>query len=142
VDAVDERLARLFQRFGRGDIRLDHHLFDQPHRFQPVAIGDGFDLAVFADGNAPFRQIEIERLAPVAGDRERLVRGPQWRQRTLVDFAMRGIRFAVEGALRLRIGEAGRRPHRRAQEFVASFVALRVDDQAHGKARPVFILAQ
>ena len=48
VHPVDQRRARLFQRLGGGDIGQHHEFLDQLHGFQPLAIGDGGDLAVGA----------------------------------------------------------------------------------------------
>ena len=61
VHAVDQRRAGFFQRFGGGDIGQHHEFLDQPHGFQPLAIGDGGDMAVRAQHDAPFRQVEIQR---------------------------------------------------------------------------------
>ncbi len=76
VHAQDQRHACLFQRFGGSHIGLDHEFFDQPHGFQPLAIGDGFHLAVFADHDAPFRQIEVQRIAHIARLGKRLIGAP------------------------------------------------------------------
>ena len=77
VDAIDERRLLVFQRFGRGDVCQHHELLDELHGFQPLAIGDGFHLAVFAQNDPPLGQIEVERIALLPLYRQRLVAGPE-----------------------------------------------------------------
>ena len=47
------------QRLGRGDIGEDHEFLDQPVRIQPVAEVDRLHLALFAELDAPLRQVEV-----------------------------------------------------------------------------------
>ena len=83
MHAVDDGRALGFQRLGGGDVGLDHELFDQPVRLEPLGRDDALDPAVVVEQDLALGQIEIERLAPVAGGRQRGIGGPQRLERAL-----------------------------------------------------------
>ena len=68
VDAVEQRRARLLERFGGGDVGGDHDLFDEPVASSRSGIRSPVDHAVGVEEDLPLGQVEIERAALVAGD--------------------------------------------------------------------------
>ena len=76
VDAVDDLALLRLGRFGGADIRLNHELLDELHRFELVADADAGDAAVLADVDLVFGEVEIERAARIAGLRDDLVGRP------------------------------------------------------------------
>ena len=67
VDAVDQRLALCLQRFGGRDIGLDHELFDELVRVEPVGNDDAVDRAVRLEQDLALGQVEFQRLAGIRG---------------------------------------------------------------------------
>ncbi len=99
MHAVDQRGPGLLQRLGGRDIGQHHEFLDQLHGFQPLAIGDGSNLAVGAQHHPAFRQIEIQRIAQIARHSQGFVGGPDVRQ-GLTDRGVHvGVRIAVKGCL-------------------------------------------
>ena len=76
VHAVDDRRALGFQRLGGGDVGLDHELLDQAMRRQPLRRHHALDAALRVEQDLALGQVEVERLAPIAGSRERARRPP------------------------------------------------------------------
>ena len=76
MDAVDQPLALGLQRFGRRDIGLDHELFDELVRVEPVGNDDAVDRAVRLEQDLALGQVELERLARIAAALQHLVGGP------------------------------------------------------------------
>ena len=76
VDAVDQPLALRLQRLGRCDIGLDHELFDELVRVEPVGHDDAVDRAVGLEQDLALGQVELERLARVAAALQHLIGGP------------------------------------------------------------------
>ncbi len=142
MNAIDERRLFLLQSFGRRDIGEDHELLDEFHGFEPLAIGNGLYLAVLTEDDFAFRQVEVERVARLALDGERLIAGPQCGKGRARRRAHLMVGLSVERLLRARVGQARRGPHRAAQEFVAAFLAVAVEHHAHRKTGPVDALFQ
>ena len=67
MDAVHHRRLLPFERLGRGDVGGDHIILDQPMRVEPLARRDRQDAALFVEHHPAFGQVELERLALVAG---------------------------------------------------------------------------
>ena len=81
VDAVhDRRLLRL-QRAGGGDVGGDHIVLDQPVRVEPVARRDRGDAPLLVEHHAALGNVELERLALVAGGEQRAPARPERLQR-------------------------------------------------------------
>ena len=76
VNAVDQRLALLLQRFGGADIRLDHHLFDKLVRIEPLRHENPIDGAVRLQQDLALRHIELKRLATVTARLHDGIGGP------------------------------------------------------------------
>ena len=127
VDAEQQRGFLRDQRLGCADVGEDHEFLDQFMRVEPVLEGHAGDLAVLVQFDAPFRQIEVERLPP----RARLRKGGVGGIKRLDDgFHQRGglrVGRALHRRLRLFVGEAGDGVHHRAVEGVAGLVPLRID---------------
>ena len=68
MDAVDQRLALLLQRFGGGHVGLDHHFLDQLVRIEAWRHDDAVDRAIGFEHDLALRQVEFQRLAAVAAD--------------------------------------------------------------------------
>lgn len=58
------------ERLGRGNIGLDHELFDQPVCLEPLGNDDAGYPAVSIELHLALRQIEQQRFAAVAGNRQ------------------------------------------------------------------------
>ena len=68
MHAVDRRRARLAsERLGGGDVGLDHELLDQAMRLEPLRAHHALDPALRVEHDLALGQVEVERLAPVAG---------------------------------------------------------------------------
>ena len=76
VDPVHDRRLLALQRLGRGDIGGDHIILDQPVGVEPLARRDREDAALFVEHHAAFGQVELERLALVAGGEQSAPAGP------------------------------------------------------------------
>ena len=139
---VDDRRALGFQGLGRGDVGLDHELFDQAVRGQPVGRDDALDPAVLVDQDLALGEIEIERLAPVARSRQRGIGGPERFEGPFQQRLGLGARTAVDGGLRLLVGQLGGRAHHGAQERVPLLVAVAVEDHACNETGPLFAFLQ
>ena len=105
VRAIDEMLALFFQRLGGGDIGRDHEFLDQAMRLETRRDFDAVDRAVLLQSYLALGQVEIERSAfftrnggAAIGRKQGFERGFHQRLAGLV-------RPAVEGVLRLLIGE-------------------------------------
>ncbi len=84
MHAIDDGRLLLLQRLGGGDVGLDHELFDEPMRLQPLGhVDDAGDVALVVEQHLALGQVEIERLAAVARRGERGIGGPQRLQRAL-----------------------------------------------------------
>ncbi len=83
MHAVNKRNARFLQRLGGGHVSQDHEFLDQPMRLQPLGAGDAVDSAISFKQDLALGQVEIERLALVAGPYKRLVSGIERRQHGL-----------------------------------------------------------
>ena len=142
MNAVDQRLALLFQRLGGRNVGLDHHLFDQLVRIETFRNMHAVDRAVFPENDLAFRHVELKRLAPVAPALHHLIGMPQGFKDRLQQRAGLLVRLAVDRRLRLLVGELGRTLHHDAVEGVACLAPLMREDHAHGKRRPVDALAQ
>ncbi len=142
MGAVDQRLALLLQRFGRGDIRLDHHLLDQPVGVEARGHDHPVDRAVILQQDAALRHVEFQRLTAIAADRHRFVGGPERLQHRFQKRAGLVVRAAVDGGLSLLVGQFRRALHHDAVEGVGGLAAFLGKHHAHGKRRPVLALAQ
>ena len=90
VDAVhDRRLLRL-QRPGCGDVGGDHEILDQPVRVEPVARRDRRDAALFVEHHAALGDVELERLALVAGGEQGAPCAPKRLERGADQFLRNG----------------------------------------------------
>ena len=126
--AIDQRLARLFERLGRGDIGEDHEFLDQPVRFEPRRQDHAVYGAVRLQHDLALGQIEIERRAFFA----RVLQRRDKRQRAAVSTGSQQrlcvlVGRAVRGGLRLRIGELGGGAHQDAMKLCASARGRRGD---------------
>ena len=108
MDAVDQPLALRLQRLGRRDIGLDHELFDELVRIEPVGHDDAVDRAVRLEQDLALGQVELQRLARVAAALQDLIGRPQRLQHAVEDRPGGVVGVAVDRRLRLRIGELGR----------------------------------
>ena len=118
MHAIDQRQRLLLQHLGGGDIGEDHELLDQPVRVEPRRNHDAIDGAVRLQDDLAFRQIEIERIARVAGalhQRISVVERPQDRRQQRAGGV---VGFAVDRGLSLRVMQLRRRAHQHAVERV------------------------
>ena len=76
MDAVDQALPLGLERLGRGDIGLDHELFDELVRVEPLGHDDAVDRAVGLEQDLSLGQVELERLARIAAALQHLVGRP------------------------------------------------------------------
>ena len=76
MHAVDDGAAPRLQRLGGGDVGLDHELFDQAVRVEPLRRVDAVDAAFAVEQDLALGQVEVERLAAVARGGERGIGGP------------------------------------------------------------------
>ena len=67
VDAVEEAELLRLERLGGGDVGEDHEVLDQPVGVEALAEGDGEDLALVGEDDAALGEVEVQRLAEVAG---------------------------------------------------------------------------
>src|SRR5690606_36788107 len=93
-----------FQAYRSRDIRLDHELFDQAVRLKTLRNNDAVDLAVLADDDLAFRQVEVERGAGIASPAQNFEPGPQVLQ-GVGDVVATANVLAVERLLRLLVGQ-------------------------------------
>ena len=106
MGAVDQRRARLLERLGGRDVGEDHELLDQPVRVEPLGHDHAIDGAVGLQDDLAFRQVEVERLAQVAGLLHALIGRPERPQHGLEQRTGRGVRTPVDRRLRLLVGRA------------------------------------
>ncbi len=134
VDAVEQAHLLRLQRLGGGDIGEDHEVLDHPVRIQPVAEGDRQHLALVRQDDPPLGQVEVQRLALVAGQRGRPPCGPERTQDRLEQGAGGLVGLAVDGGLHLAVGQRAGRAHQGADETVAPLRTMGVEHHAHGDA--------
>ena len=142
VDAVDQRRFLLLQRLGGADVGLDHHLLDQPVRLQRGAFLDGGDAAVRRHADAALGRFDLQGAALQAALQHGVIGVPKRIEDGLHDRAGGVVRLAVDGGLRLFVGQFGVRPHQAAHEPVARLSAVLVEDHPHGQAGAVLALLQ
>ena len=133
VDPEQKRRALGDERFGGADIGEHHEFLDQAMGVQPLLEGDGGDRAILAQFDAPFWQVQLQRLPPFAGRHKRCVSRVK---RT--DHIVEKRRSAVVGCAILRgldffVMQARRRAHQGAVEGMANLLPIGPDDHAHGK---------
>ncbi len=85
MDAVDQLLPLCLERFGRGDIRLDHEFFDQLVRIEAIGHDDPVDRSVRLQQYLAFGQVEFQRFARIAAALQHLVGRPQRLQHAIED---------------------------------------------------------
>ena len=68
MGAIEQRRMRGLQRFGGGDIGEDHEFLDQPMRLQPLGPAHANEASLVVENELALRQIEVERIAPLALD--------------------------------------------------------------------------
>src|SRR5579872_1792169 len=66
VSTIKERRVCVFERLGGGDIGEDHELLDQPMRLEPLGPKHVLEPPLGVENKLALRQIEIERVAPLA----------------------------------------------------------------------------
>ncbi|MNI36929.1 hypothetical protein D3C73_909970 [compost metagenome] len=142
VDAVDQRRADLLQRLGGADVGLDHHLFDQAVRFQRAARLDGGDAAVGGHDDAALGTFDGQGAAALAALQHGAIGVPQRIEDGLHDGAGRIVQQAVDGGLRLFVGQLGVGAHQAARELVSGLLAVPVENHPHGHAGAVLALLQ
>ncbi len=67
VHPVDKRQRLLFKHFGRGDVGQNHEFLDKLVRVQPLRHDHAIHGAVRFQQDLAFGNVEIERIAFVAG---------------------------------------------------------------------------
>ena len=137
-----KRRALGFQRFGRGDVGLDHEFFDQSVGVVARAHADRFDAAVGAQFDLVFGQVEIERAAFVARLAQSAVAGFERLQDRFQQRSGLVVRMAVERFLHFVVAEACGRAHQRAFEAVAFHFAAGVERHVAGKHGAILLFLQ
>ncbi len=140
VHAIEQGGLLLFQGFGRADIGLDHHLFDQLVRRQGLALLDRHHLALGVEADAALLGFDLQRRAGLAADLHGGVGGPQRAQDRLQQRAGLVVGLAVDGRLGLFVGQLGGRAHQAAHEPVVDLLAAAVELHAHRQAGAVLVL--
>ncbi|KUP93252.1 hypothetical protein TRIHO_19080 [Tritonibacter horizontis] len=141
VDPEQQRLAFLDQGLGGGDIGQDHQLFDQPMCIQTTAEIDRGHLATVVENDLALWQVQIQRLAGVAGGFQRLI-GSIKRLDHLGEEGFGPVGdLAVHGGLDFLVAQRGLGFHQSAHEVMADLIARAVDLHPHGKtgARHAFV---
>ena len=77
MHAVDQRGALGFQRFGGGDVRLDHEFFDELVRVQPFRRDNALNHAMGIEDEFALRQVQFQRPARIAGFHDGVVGRPE-----------------------------------------------------------------
>ncbi len=142
VNAIDQRRVRLLQRLGGADVGLDHHLFDQAVGLQRLARLDAGDAAVGRHDDAALGAFDGQRAAALAALQHGAIGVPQRIEDGLHDRPGGVVQQAVDGGLRLFIGQLGVAAHQAARELVSGLPAVLVEDHAHGHAGAVLALLQ
>ncbi len=142
VDAIDQRRVRLLQRLGGADVGLDHHLFDQAMGLQRLARLDAGDAAVGRHDDAALGAFDGQRAAALAALQHGAVGVPQRIEDGFHDRPGGVVQQAVDGGLRLFVGQLGVAAHQPARELVPGLAAVLVEDHAHGHAGAVLALLQ
>src|SRR5690606_26419991 len=142
VDAIDQRRVRLLQRLGGADVGLDHHFFDQAVSFQRLARLDAGDAAVGRHDDAALGAFDGQRTAALAALQHGAIGVPQRIEDRLHDRPGGVVQQAVDGRLRLFVGQLGVAAHQAARELVPGLPAVLVEDHAHGHAGAVLALLQ
>ena len=60
MNPVDQRRLLRFEGFRRGDVRLDHELFDELVRFEALGDHHARHKPAFVEDDLALRQVEIE----------------------------------------------------------------------------------
>ena len=126
------------ERLGGGDIGENHEFFDQPMRLEPLRPPDARETPVLVEDQLALGQVEIERIAPDALDLDHRVGGIKRLQNAVEERRRRFVRPALDGGLRLFIGELRRRAHHDPVEGMRALAAVRAEHHAHRERRPVF----
>ena len=142
VDAVEQRRFHRLQRFGGGDIGLDHEFFDQPVRVEPFGRDDARHAPEIVEDDLALGQVEFERPAFLARLMQCLISRPKRLEDRLQQRLGLFARTPVDGGLRFRIGELGGRAHHAAHEAVIELAAMRVENHPHCQTGPVDALLQ
>ena len=131
MHAVDQRQRLLLQRLGGGDVGKNHELLDQPVRVETFRHDDAIDGAVWLEQDFALGQVEVERVALVAGALHRVIGGIK-RLEDRIEQGTRGVvGLAVDRGLRLRVIEFRRRAHQHAMEGVRVLAAVGGDHEPH-----------
>ena len=116
VNAEEQGRLLLDQLLRRRDVGEDHELLDQPVRVEPFGEVDAFHDAILAEADAPFGQVEVERLAALARRLERGIGGIERLDHLLDEGRGLLVRVSVLGRLRLLVGQRGGGAHQAAHE--------------------------
>ncbi len=131
MHAIDQRQRLLLQRLGGGDVGENHELLDQPVRVESLGHDDAVDGAVRLEQDLSLGQVEVERIALVAGALHRVIGGVK-RFEDRIEQGTRGVvRLAVDRGLRLRVIEFCRRAHQHAVKCVRLLAAVGRDHEPH-----------
>ncbi|MNX95753.1 hypothetical protein D3C86_1280400 [compost metagenome] len=137
MDAIDQRLLFLFQRLGGGDVRLDHHFFDQLMRIEAFGNDDLVHRTIRPKQDLALRHVEFQRLAAVTAALHHLIGMPQRLQDRFQQRTGLVVRPAVNGCLCLLVGKLRRALHHDAVEGVARLAAFLRKGHPHRKGRAV-----
>ena len=77
VDTIEQWRCLGLERFGGGDIRLDHEFFDELMRIEAIRRDDTFDEAMRVEDEFALREIEFERLAALAAFHQNVIGPPE-----------------------------------------------------------------
>ncbi len=137
VDAVEQAQALGLQGLGGGDVGQDHEVLDHAVGVEALAEGDRQHLALVGEDDAALGEIEVQRLAQVAGAVGGGPRGPERADDGIEEGRGGWVRVAVGGGLGLAVGEGGGGAHQGAGEAVVALVAVGVEDDPDGDAGAV-----
>ncbi len=131
MHAVDQRERLLLQHLGRRDVGEDHELLDQLVRIETFGHDDAIDRAVALQEDLALGQIEIERIALVAGALGAGIGGIERPPGS--DRAGSGgvVGPAVDRGLRLRVVQLRRRAHQDAVEAVRALAPVGAEHHPH-----------
>jgi len=142
MDAEQQRGLAVLQLLRRGDVGLDHALLDQLVGVEAFGRHHPLDQAMGVEHQAALRQVKLQRFAGVAALQQDGIGGPQRLQHALEQRLGLVVGMAVDGGLRLLVGQLGGGAHDDALEAVLGLPARLVEAHEAGQRRTLFLLAQ
>ena len=142
MDAEDQGLSAFLKCFGCCNICLDHEFLDQAVRIEAIRDDHPVNLAVRRQEDLAFGQVKVQRLAPVTSALEDCIGLPQRLEHGFQNRPGLVVRLAIDGGLRLWIGNFRGALHHDAMEPVCRLAAFPVKRHAHRKGRAVLAFPQ